>query len=343
MNNIKQSVGLSLQQIKTNDYSWLRLLCLLACVPSAGALLLKVYGVMQMDQAIFFILFPCIIFLVSVWLLSSVRPFKNVGVAIALGALAGLMATFAYDVIRVPFYLYGIRIFITINTYGLWIADSSLSSRFTDVIGWTYHYSNGISFGIIYSLFMRGQHWIWAIVYACILETIALASPFKPIFGLSGNWTFMGIAYLGHVAYGLPLGFLVQNWDATVDWLQRISRGVKWVALGIGVFALISPIFIPGNIVRDNQAAIKTLQVDGPRTLNPDFVRIKHGESITVSNPTSVDHTIHVKQTNQQFDLVSNAKETIAFPDEGIFQVFIETKGRPHSSFVVVEPVEKLD
>ncbi|MFQ5709506.1 MAG: hypothetical protein ACE5HO_18775, partial [bacterium] len=102
-----------------------------------------------------------------------------------------------------------------------------MSSRFTDVIGWTYHFSNGITFGIMYALFMRKRHWLWAIVWAFILETIAVLSPFANIFALVGDYYKLGVAYMGYVAYGLPLGWLAYKWNASRDWLFTVPTALK--------------------------------------------------------------------------------------------------------------------
>lgn len=323
------------------DAFWLRALCMLACVPSAGALLLKVYGVMPMQTAILYLYLPCVVFLTGVWLAGAGGRYKPVREAISIGILAGLLATFAYDLTRVPFLLFGQRVFMTINTYGVWISDAGQSSRFTDVIGWAYHFSNGIAFGIMYALFMRGRHWLWAVVYACLLETIALSSPFRPIFSLSGNWQAIGILYLGHVAYGIPLGLLCQHWDASRRWLEGIGRPVILGFWGLFVLALAHPIIAPDDVARDKRRTHGELTVEGKR-LNPDFLRIRHGEHAVFGNPTAEAVSVLIKNRNERIRVPAGGVTSRVFPDQGIYQVLVETDGRTRSSFVIVEDVEDL-
>lgn len=318
------------------DLIGLRGLCLLACIPSAGALLLKVYGFMEMPTALLYLYLPGIVFLLGVWWRGAEARYSPLREALAIGILAGLVATLAYDLARVPFLIFGQRVFMTINTYGVWISDAVQSSRFTDLIGWSYHFSNGIAFGILYALFMRGRHWGWAVLYACLLETIALSSPFRTIFSLSGNWQAIGILYLGHVFYGIPLGLICQHWEASRGWLNETTRPVKWGLVGLFGLALVHPVLVPDNVARDGRRSPGALTVEG-RELNPDFVRIRTGGQIAVRNPSGVAASILVKNRGERVAVAAGGSASLRFPEPGIYQVLVETTRRSRSSFVIVE------
>jgi hypothetical protein len=324
---------------------WLWGLCFLACIPSGGALLAKVFGIASLQSVTVFLFLPCALFLIGVWFWSGRNGRSYLHQGLTIGFWGGLLGTLAYDAIRVPFLvLLGQRVFAPISVYGVWLGEAAISSRLTEALGWGYHFSNGITFGIMFALFMRRRHWLWAILWAFILETIAIASPFSQIFNLTGNYSAIGIAYLGHVAYGLPLGWLVYKWDETVAWENRPAAWRWAVPLGaflIMAFIVLSPFIRPSWIERENQAVVNTLLVNDVR-LNPDWVRIERGQTVTIRNDENQDKTVVNRSNNSTILLPAGGQETLTFPNSGIYQLFVETDGRTRSSFVIVEPVEDL-
>lgn len=325
---------------------WLRVACFLACIPSGGALLAKVFGIASLQSVTVFLFVPCAVFLIGVWAWSGRNGQDYLQQALTIGFWGGLLGTLAYDAIRIPFLvLLGQRVFAPISVYGIWALDAGISSRLTEVVGWGYHFSNGITFGIMYALFMRGRYWLWAILWAFLLETIAILSPFSQIFNLTGNYSAIGIAYLGHVAYGLPLGWLVYKWDETLNWRNREPVFLRWAGPGLAflimAFVVLSPLGRPSWIARESRAVAGTLLVEGER-LNPDWVRIDRGESVTVRNNENRDVVVVNKSRGTSLPLSAGVQEMMSFPNTGIYQIFVETEGQTRSSFVIVEPVEDL-
>jgi hypothetical protein len=330
--------GRLIRYFVSQDRFGLRVACALACVPSAGSLLLKVYGIAEMHHAVPFIFLPCAVFLMAVWRFGRAFGAGEVSDAIALGAVGGLFATFAYDLIRVPFMLAGIHVFMSIDTYGLWIVDARHSSGFTDVIGWTYHFSNGITFGIIYALFMRGQHWLWAVLYAIVLETINLISPFMEIFRLSSNYLGIFILYLGHVAYGMPLGLMTQRWEASLQRMRATPRLVWMPLLACGLGWLCAEAFLPARAAKDARATAGVLKVEGA-ILNPELIRLGHPGGLTLVNSSPDPVMVLDRTTNQTYAVRPGGEARAAFARPGIYQLHVSTPERTHSSFAIVEPV----
>lgn len=320
--------------------SW-RGLCFLLCIPSGGALLAKVYGLLELNSGALFIALPCCAALIGIWRWAKQTGRKSLAEALAIGFLGGLLGTLAYDVVRIPPLLSGQRIFAPISAYGVWIADASNSSRFTEVIGWAYHFSNGLTFGVMYTLWLRKRHWAWAILWGLVLETIALVSPFGRIFYLVGNYQAIAIAYFGHVAYGLPLGWLAYRWDETNAWLRQLPRRRIGQLLLLTGAVIAWMIFWPSHRQRDARVTAGEFRAEGI-TLNPDWLRIRHGSSIQVFNPEAHDITVIVRQANARHHIASQVREMISFPQPGIYQLFVETSRQTRSSFVIVEPVEKF-
>lgn len=318
-----------------------RVLCFLLCVPSGGALLAKVYGVLDMQNGTLLVALPCCLALIGIWLWAKRTGRNSLAEALAIGCLGGLLGTLAYDVVRIPPLLAGQRIFAPISSYGVWIADAGSSSRWTELLGWSYHFSNGLTFGIMYTLWLRKRHWAWAILWGLVLETIALVSPFGRIFYLVGNYQAIGIAYFGHIAYGLPLGWLAYRWEETDAWLSQLPTRRMMQFLLIVCAAIAWLIFWPTHVQQDARVTAGEFRIEGNR-LNPDWLRLPRNGSIQVFNPEAQEVTVVVRQTNARHRLASQAKEMISFPQPGIYQLFVETSRQTRSSFVIVEPVEEF-
>ena len=303
----------------------IRYTCFLACGASVGALLLKVWGVMPMQQAFLWLTVPAILFVLWLW-----RRRGPVGEAISVGFAAGLVASIAYDLARIPFVIAGMRVFATISIFGVWLLDVPTNSNLTETAGWLYHYSNGISFGIMYALFGKGRHWGWAVVWACALETLALASPFGAIFGFTGDWKPMGIAYLGHVAYGIPLGRMVRNWQSTCESLDAMPRRVQATLTLAAIGAI-------GWMLHTANPVVKpaSFEIDGVR-LVPDIQRIARGSSIEYRNAGA---PAPVMLAGREWKVENRLAVPMDRP--GIYQTWVRHEGRSRSSFVIVEPVEE--
>lgn len=313
----------------------LRSLCFLACIPSGGAILLKVWGLASMawGGALFLACLP-VLLLSYLWArrhdLESAR-------ALRLGCWGGLIGTIGYDVVRIPFHLSGFRVFAPIQAYGVWLLDADRSSAITDATGWAYHFSNGISFGVMYALWMGGRHWCWGILWGLTLEAIVLSTPFAGIFSLQGNYPGIAIAYAAHLAYGFPLGTIVYRWQ---DFDRRFSSlppaMLAWGAILLAAFTFGS---IPGERPRDARSKAGQLQVDGSR-LNPTWVRLPAVGTASFVNEGEQSVTLVFPGQNQQLELPARSTTTRNFDKTGIYQCFIKTDRRSISSFVMVEPVE---
>ncbi len=190
------------------------------CATSVGALLADLYDVMPMDAFARRVTLPGLLLLIG----SSIRTvpaYSNLQRRIRLGAIAGVVGTIAYDLFRIPFALAGQRIFAPIFSYGLLIDGGGMSSSWTDLLGWLFHLSNGVTFGIAYAVVMAGRHWGFGVLWGMFLEAVAFLGPFTDIYGLTGKWASIGIAFAAHVAYGLPLGLMVARFNKTERFLKE--------------------------------------------------------------------------------------------------------------------------
>jgi hypothetical protein len=293
-----------------------------------------------MHVAAVWLVVPSCVALLAIWRWTRRKGLHAVADALAVGTVGGLLGTVGYDLVRIPFELAGQRVFAPISVFGVWLFDARASSRFTEVAGWAYHYLNGLTFGVMYALVMRGRHWAWAVGWAFLLETLAVVSPFGRVFALSGNYPAIAIAYLGHVAYGVPLGWTVQRFDGVNRFLGNLPAWSRWAAVALAAAALLGPLASPDAARRDTRARPDEFRVEG-RELNPGWLRLTGGLTIGVYNPGPGPVSVRVKRSEQVLRLSADERGTLSFRNAGIYQLFVETDLRSRSSFVIVEPVER--
>jgi hypothetical protein len=154
--------------------------------------------------------------------------------ALVVGTLGGLLGTFAYDLFRLPFQVFGYRLLAPIDSYGVLIAGAASSGPWTGLLGWIFHFSNGIGFGVTYAVIALGRRWQWGLPWGLAIETLAVASPVAGLYALRGV-VLIAIAYGGHLAYGTVLGQLVSDPQRTLRQLREVSPHTLTYAL-IAVF-----------------------------------------------------------------------------------------------------------
>lgn len=199
------------------DWTGRRLLLTLGAVlcasTSIAALFLYMLRILPMYFFIDSITAPSTILLLIIGVYShhvNERVFLN---RLAVGCGVGLLATVAYDVIRLPLWVSGLihfNPFFTNQLFGEIITGSPANSLTSIVVGWGYHYWNGFGFGVIYTLIAGSAKWYHGIIWALILEIgWLLALPGALHFRL--GWDFVAVSLIGHTAYGMVLGTLSQK------------------------------------------------------------------------------------------------------------------------------------
>lgn len=156
--------------------------------------------------------------------------------ALVAGVVGGVIGTAGYDVFRIPFHVLGYRLLAPIDSYGVLILGADGSSALSGFVGWAYHVSNGVGFGVAYAVVALGRPWFWGIAWAMVLETATIATPFAGTYAIAGKWHIIAIAYAAHVAYGWPLGHWVEHAERRVRDLTASIR--RPIAATLGVVAL---------------------------------------------------------------------------------------------------------
>lgn len=213
---------------------------------------------------------------VAIWLAKQPDHDPYLRRAIVAGAIGGLLGTIGYDVFRIPFILGGMRLFAPIDSYGVLMLNASASSQTTGFAGWSYHFTNGIGFGIFYAIIALGRKWPWAVLWGLVLETATILTPFADSYAIRGKWDLIAIAYAAHVAYGIPLGLVVQK---AVTWEPRRPLPVPpWTVLAVLVVALLGWLRPTGSIPSRPETVVK----DGE--FQAQWLRFNPSECGTLTN-----------------------------------------------------------
>jgi hypothetical protein len=198
-------------------------LCSMLGLLPVTPLLAWAYGLGSFRAWFWSVTVPSLTLLISLGVATARSPrWHRVHVALVVGALGGLLGTFAYDLFRVPFMLLGYRLLAPIDSYGVLIMGATSSSPWTGLLGWAFHFVNGIGFGITYAVIAAGRRWQWALLWGVAIETLSVASPVAGLYALRGPG-LLTIAYGGHLAYGAVLGRLAAEPERTLRQMREVS------------------------------------------------------------------------------------------------------------------------
>lgn len=193
-----------------------RALVLLAGASSIASLLLYFSGMLGFAHGIRYVLVPGIAVAVGIltWARATGRPSQ--AEVLLSGVWAGLLATFAYDIVRVPLAHAGLPIFKAISYFGTILLDEPTPTFASEVAGWAYHLSNGVGFGVMYAALVSKPR-VWsAVAWGLFLEVAMLVTPYAEVFGYKVGSEFLAITIGAHVCYGLALYAGLRLWRARI-------------------------------------------------------------------------------------------------------------------------------
>jgi hypothetical protein len=174
----------------------------------------------------FFVSIPALVLLAGLTFADRASGNHRLSRGVMLGAVAGLFAAVAYDLFRLPFVFArplgidsvvpSLNLFKVFPRFGAMILGQPVEqlsySLGTKVIGWIYHFSNGLTFGIMYLAVIGDgakRHWAWAVIMAVGLELAMLLTPYPTVFGIPTTTTFVIVTLTAHLIFGVVLGCLV--------------------------------------------------------------------------------------------------------------------------------------
>ena len=101
--------------------------------------------------------------------------------------------------------------------FGAMILDQAMKpgsyNWLTHLLGWTYHFSNGIGFGIMYVAAIGNplkHHWLWGVMMAVGLEAAMLLMPYASLFAIRVTPQFVTVTLAAHLVFGAVLGLSVR-------------------------------------------------------------------------------------------------------------------------------------
>lgn len=171
------------------------------------------------------LLIPSIVIILIVFGLAYSRHHKRLFNRMWAGASAGFIATIGLEIFREIGYHLGWMPGDLPKLLGVLITNRFMvgPSTLSNIIGFSYHYWNGVSFGLIFALILGKKPFYWGTIYALLIGTGFLLSPAVQAMGVgymgSGLPGMIETVYVAHLAYGSILGFLTYKWIKQPEWL----------------------------------------------------------------------------------------------------------------------------
>lgn len=183
------------------------------------------YGLGSLRSYFFYLLVPAavafLIILFATRRLGSGVLFNR----LAVGVLAGIALTVALDVVRLTGYNLGFLPANMPQVFGLQIVGEmpmkAQPTQASTFFGYLYHFMNGVTFGVVYSLVFGRARWWAGILYSVFFVELGMMTlpPMAKATGPFGLGLGQGIlngvfmtTLLAHVAMGVVLGLIVQRW-----------------------------------------------------------------------------------------------------------------------------------
>jgi len=194
---------------------------------SIWCLLAEMYKLCDMRTFTFAILIPSSVLLVAIAIVNRFKGDRVLWRAVLIGAIGGFIAAVAYDLFRLPWVLGAIDhvgptwlrlpLFKVFPRFGALILGHAYGPQQTDsqftladhLVGWVYHFSNGITFGVMYMAMIGSatrRSWLWGIALAVGLELLLLVSNYTDFFGIKATGLFVAVTLSAHLVFGVALG-----------------------------------------------------------------------------------------------------------------------------------------
>jgi hypothetical protein len=213
-----------------------RLLVFILSAMSIWCLLAEFYGLCSMQTFTFAILLPATAALVTLAVLDRVKGDGQLWQGVVIGAAAGFVAACAYDVFRLPFVFSrewhlasvvpAMNLFRVFPRFGAMILGEPVEqptySLAVQLIGWAYHFSNGVTFGVMYVAMIgnaRRRSWLCAVLLATGLELAMLLTPYPQFFAIPLTALFVAVTLTAHLIFGVALGLVTKSW--AMRWPER--------------------------------------------------------------------------------------------------------------------------
>jgi uncharacterized membrane protein (DUF485 family) len=185
---------------------------------SGAAVLAHTFGPLPMSLTVPFIVMPSVAILGSTILLARgmTARFHRTASLLMLGMWTGFLATVAYDVSRLALraiFDFRFNPFGAIPIFGELMTGLARPHPFVQIAGWSYHFWNGISFGMMFAVLRPKGGVIAGIVWGLGLAILMLVT-YPHLLNVSPDDPgFLAADLIGHTTWGLVLGWGVRKWS----------------------------------------------------------------------------------------------------------------------------------
>jgi hypothetical protein len=181
-------------------------------------------------------IFACVALVPSIVALCAIAIFgwsaqneswREASTFVVQGTIGGLIAAVAYDVFRIPFVMMGYPLLSVFPEFGKMLLGNDGPNWLIQLLGWTYHFSNGAALGIMF-LAMLPSTWsrrstlvVAGAVWALVVETLLLLTPYRDFFRIRMSFvTFLWLTASAHLIFGLVLGWW---WAKRTPFAKRLA------------------------------------------------------------------------------------------------------------------------
>ncbi|MBI4317191.1 MAG: hypothetical protein HY675_01770 [Chloroflexi bacterium] len=181
-----------------------------------------------------YILVPALVVLAIVYFYARERC-PGLANCIAAGLVAGAVGTVALDVVRLTGFSLRWMPANLPPMFGMLILGPQSNPVQAEIVGYIYHFLNGASFGLIYTLIIGRGSVPWGIGWGIVIWLLMMITPPLLIMGVGPFGVNFGpglviTTFVAHVVYGAALGWLVQQWACTKG--PRLSEWILGPRLG---------------------------------------------------------------------------------------------------------------
>lgn len=175
---------------------------------------------------------PGMLVLVGILLYSKQSGLHRLYHRLLIGIIGGILLTMALDVVRVS----GVHLGYlgdSVSLFGRMIVGEGMKAELTPLnysLGALYHFFNGISFGVLYSIVFGRTRWWGPVLFSVFFVELGMmtlppmAKMMGPFgidkFGTVWNGMFI-VTLLAHAAMGITFGIVNQKWGRDKGLLFR--------------------------------------------------------------------------------------------------------------------------
>jgi hypothetical protein len=192
-------------------------------------------GLASFHFLIVWILLPSIVVMALLIVFLRTSKYAEIARLSISGLAGGIIATIGLEIIRELSFRMGDMPGDLPKLMGVIMLNQFASGPdiWSNLAGWAYHFWNGASFGLIFSLLV-GQTKIWqGLLYGVLIGIVFMITPVVKSLGIGlfgiefkDGYQFATTVIISHAVFGLVLSFLLKKWNAG---MPSIWTGIKIV------------------------------------------------------------------------------------------------------------------